>query len=334
MRAEVRTIARMDFEQFDLNLLRVLVAIHRTGSVTVAGQSLSLSQSATSSALGRLRQHLGDALFVRTPNGLAPTRLCERIAPEVAEVLQRIESTMSTQNGFDPQVSHYRWRVSLSDLGEMMFLPALASTIRRQAPHSQLANAAVPAERMTDALENREIDLAIGLLNPSQRGICSELLYRDRYVAMSSTIWTPTGETSGNQLSVKQLGQSAIAVASPSATFHGNLEKMLARLKLADRIAIRAQHFVALSDVATSTDMLTIVPLTYTKQPHLLDQVRVWELPPEASAGYELRQVWHDSTTRDPAHVWLREQVHSLFWRPEPFRPPTRRVRRTWQPTA
>ena len=34
----------MNFRQLDLNLLRVLAAIHRTGSVTAAGKALALSQ--------------------------------------------------------------------------------------------------------------------------------------------------------------------------------------------------------------------------------------------------------------------------------------------------
>ncbi|UUZ65708.1 LysR family transcriptional regulator [Polaromonas sp. P1-6] len=48
----------MNFRQLDLNLLRVLAAIHRTGSVTRAGKALSLSQPATSNALARLRDFL------------------------------------------------------------------------------------------------------------------------------------------------------------------------------------------------------------------------------------------------------------------------------------
>ena len=40
----------MNFRQLDLNLLRVLAAIHRTRSVTAAGRALSLSQSATPGA--------------------------------------------------------------------------------------------------------------------------------------------------------------------------------------------------------------------------------------------------------------------------------------------
>lgn len=48
----------MNFRQLDLNLPRVLAAIYRTGSVTLAGKALSLSQPATSNALARLRGFL------------------------------------------------------------------------------------------------------------------------------------------------------------------------------------------------------------------------------------------------------------------------------------
>ena len=50
----------MNFRQLDLNLLRVLAAVHRTGSVTLAGKTLSLSQPATSNALSRLRDFFAD----------------------------------------------------------------------------------------------------------------------------------------------------------------------------------------------------------------------------------------------------------------------------------
>eukprot|EP01034_Spumella_vulgaris_P043474 gene43474-53997_t len=78
----------LNFRSLDLNLLRVLAAIHRTGSVTAAGKALALSQPATSNALARLRDYFADDLFVRSPAGLKPTRLCERIAPDVAAWLQ------------------------------------------------------------------------------------------------------------------------------------------------------------------------------------------------------------------------------------------------------
>ena len=93
----------MKFNQLDLNLLRVLVALHRTGSVTLAGQSLSLSQPATSHALAKLRYALDDELFVRSAKGLKPTKLCERITPRLVAQLAQLESTLGTAKAFDPK---------------------------------------------------------------------------------------------------------------------------------------------------------------------------------------------------------------------------------------
>ena len=91
----------MNFRQLDLNLLRVLVAIHRSGSVTEAGRQLALSQSATSNALARLRHCFGDELFVRSPQGLHATRLAQRVAPLVAAHLQELEAALCS--GFSDQ---------------------------------------------------------------------------------------------------------------------------------------------------------------------------------------------------------------------------------------
>jgi DNA-binding transcriptional LysR family regulator len=107
----------MNFRQLDLNLLRALCAIHRTGSVTEAGRQLALSQPATSHALARLRRIFDDALFVRSPSGLHPTRLAQRIAPMVAAHLRDLEAALASDEGFDAASGSVNWRLSLSDLG-------------------------------------------------------------------------------------------------------------------------------------------------------------------------------------------------------------------------
>jgi DNA-binding transcriptional LysR family regulator len=100
----------MNFRQLDLNLLRVLCAIHRSGSVTEAGRQLALSQPAASNALARLRRAFDDELFVRSPTGLHPTRLAQRIAPLVAAHLRELESVLASGESFDPARGSMHWR--------------------------------------------------------------------------------------------------------------------------------------------------------------------------------------------------------------------------------
>lgn len=305
---------RMNFRQLDLNLLRVLAAVYRTGSVTAAGQQLALSQPATSNALARLREFFGDELFVRSPRGLHPTHVAQRIAPAVIAHLQALESTVLSAEAFDPATSRVHWRLSLSDLGEILFLPPLAQVLRREAPNCALSNVAVAAEQVSAALEARDIDLAIGILKPGHRGIASEPLFQEGFVGITSPDWTPPAGRSGKTLNAQQLARAAIAVATPTATVHGSVEARLKQLKLADRAVLHVRHFGALPELVARTDLLAIVPRMFAESLAPRYAARIWELP-DVAPQYEVRMLWHPSADGDPAHAWLRAQVKKLFSR-------------------
>lgn len=300
----------MNFRQLDLNLLRVLAAIHRAGSVTAAARALSLSQSATSNALGRLREFFGDELFVRSPAGLQHTRLCAQLAPAVVAHLLSLEAVVTGVEEFDPEHSSTTWRLSLSDLGEMLFLPRLTAALRQRAPHTRVSNISVAAPAVAGALEAREIDCAVGILQPRQRGVHAELLFREQYVAITCRGWKPPSGRTGKSLTQAQLAGASLALASPTATFHSSVEEMLVGLKLADRIVLRARHFGALPELVTTSDLLAIVPAMYAAS---LPDVQTWTLP--FAPHYDVRLVWHASTARDPAQQWLRALLHELFGR-------------------
>ncbi len=316
----------MNFRQLDLNLLRVLCAVHRTGSVTEAGRQLALSQPATSNALARLRRSFDDALFVRSPSGLHPTRLAQRIVPLVAAHLRDLELAFCASKSFDPATGGVHWRLSLSDLGEMMFLPPLASALRNESPHSRLSNVSVDAARVSAALEARDIDLAIGILQPEHAAIASESLFHEHFVAITGSHWRPAVGRSGKGLSTQQLAHACLAVAAPTATFHGSVELMLTRLKLNERAVVRARHYGALPDLVSCTDLMAIVPQMFASSLAPRYDVRVWELPGHGP-HYNVRMVWHQSASNDPAHAWLRERVRRLFARPGQLAPPVKEAR-------
>ncbi|OGA99389.1 MAG: LysR family transcriptional regulator [Burkholderiales bacterium RIFCSPHIGHO2_12_FULL_69_20] len=306
----------MNFRQLDLNLLRVLCAVQRTGSVTEAGRQLAMSQPAVSNALARLRRSLDDALFVRSPTGLHPTRLAQRVVPEVTAHLRDLEALLCRGESFDPATADVHWRLSLSDLGEMMFLPPLAAALRTESPHCRVSNVAVDATRVSAALEARDIDLAIGILLPEHAGIASESLFHEHFVAITGSHWRPAVGRTGKSLTTQQLAHASLAVAAPTATFHGSVESMLTRLKLSDRAVVRARHYGALPELVTCTDLMAIVPQMFASSLATRYDVRVWELPGHGP-HYNVRMVWHESAAKDAAHAWLREWVRRLFARPE-----------------
>ena len=72
----------------DLNLFRVFDVIMLHRSVRKASQVLSVTPSAVSHALSRLRQSIGDELFIPTDSGMQPTRRALDLASAVREGLE------------------------------------------------------------------------------------------------------------------------------------------------------------------------------------------------------------------------------------------------------
>ena len=80
----------MNIDSVDLNLLKVLQALHEEGTAGRAAIRLGVTQSAVSAALGRLRALYGDPLFERTGRGLRPTPKAEELRPLIADALRAL----------------------------------------------------------------------------------------------------------------------------------------------------------------------------------------------------------------------------------------------------
>ncbi|MGD9944191.1 MAG: LysR family transcriptional regulator [Burkholderiaceae bacterium] len=297
---------RTSFRQLDLNLLRVLAALDRCRSVTEAGRLLSLSQPAASNALARLREAFDDPLFVRGADGLVPTALATRIGPLAARHLESLEAALAGPERFDPATSTTCWRLSLSDLGEVVFLPAITDTVLAQAPHTRFANAAVPADRLADALAAGEVDLAIGILDPRGRGIRSTLLFRERYVALGRRDLPAELRTRSG------FARASFVLASPTATYHEAIAETLERRGLSDRIAVRAKHYAAVPDLVNRAPLVAIVPRVFGAAACERLPLAMWPVPLKMPT-FEIRMVWHSVTDRDSAQGWLRDRVRRLF---------------------
>jgi len=81
----------------DLNLLRIFDILYDERNVTRAAARLFLTQSAVSHALARLREVLGDPLFMRIPSGLQPTERAHQLAPRLRVALAEIRNAVATQ---------------------------------------------------------------------------------------------------------------------------------------------------------------------------------------------------------------------------------------------
>ena len=80
----------------------VLDVLLQERNVTRAAKRLHRTQSATSHALGRLREQLGDPILVRVGGEMRPTPKAERLAGEVSRILRTIGRVLAQEGAFDP----------------------------------------------------------------------------------------------------------------------------------------------------------------------------------------------------------------------------------------
>jgi len=304
-------ILHMNVMDLDLNLLRAFDAIATAGSVTVAGARIGLSQPAMSNALARLRELFGDPLFVRTPRGMRPTPFAQQLAPPVREALRLIQGALQQHAGFDPKSSANTFSLSMTDIGEMVFLPGLLERVKRDAPGVKIEVVRLPIKDVHAALEAGDIDLAVGFLPGLTTGVFQQPLFREHYVCMMRADHPLTGATIG----AKQFRAAAHVLVSYAGTGHQVIEETFIKQGLDGRIAARVPDFLVVPMILDRTDLIVTLPSRVAAVFARLGKFKVLKLPVDVPS-FEVRLHWHQRFDQDPANRWLREVMAELYAEP------------------
>ncbi len=118
----------------DLNLLHVFHVVYRERSVSQAALLLSVSQSAVSHAIGRLRLRLGASLFEQQGRGLVPTTMADRLAPAVSAALIGLEDALAGRQEYDPQRDIGQLILAMPSQLEPLLFPSLVEKLTQKAP--------------------------------------------------------------------------------------------------------------------------------------------------------------------------------------------------------
>ncbi len=84
-------MSKFDYSQLDGRLLKLLLAVMETGSITRAAEQLGVTQSAVSHLLDKLRGIVGDPLFVKSGRGIVATDRAQALAIPARELLSAME---------------------------------------------------------------------------------------------------------------------------------------------------------------------------------------------------------------------------------------------------
>ncbi|CAM3686666.1 LysR family transcriptional regulator [Parendozoicomonas haliclonae] len=297
----------MHVSRLDLNLLRVLEAIAVSGSLTQASKELNLTQPAVSHALGRLREQLGDPLFIRAGRGLQPTPYTRERLPELRRLLSELDKTLGGRESFDPASSQQTFRLAMHEAMESTLLPALMASLQQQAPEVIIQSVKLERRLIEKELQAGQIDLAVDVLLPVGELTHYTLLDHAPMVVVARKNHP---RLDGEVSMAGYLREKHVLISSRREGL-GYEDQFLASQEMRRTIALRARDYKAGCLVVAASDLLLTLPLNYAQQLSSDLELQVLAPPfpvPEVSSYL----YWHSSNGQAPALQWLRHHIQAL----------------------
>jgi DNA-binding transcriptional LysR family regulator len=310
-----------NFRTLDLNLLRVLDAVMAEGSLTRAAVTLSMTQPAVSHALRRLRESVGEELFVRTAHGMKPTPRAEVLWPQVRGALASLRQALAPGD-FDPRRDPVQLRLAMVDATAALLAPGLVDGIERERALANLRVVPLTTRDPRRLLESDEVDLAVGFFPEAVTAIMAQgdeshlrraRLYDSRYVCAMRR---------GHPLADAPLTLDVYCAAhhllvSFSGRPHGFTDQALAVLGRQRRIVLTVNQFFTAGRVVAHSDLLTVLPESFLHATGYGPQLVTREMPLTLEP-VNVEMLWHLRHDAAPAHRWLRAQVQAAAARPVP----------------
>ncbi|MBF0311215.1 MAG: LysR family transcriptional regulator [Magnetococcales bacterium] len=282
--------------------LALLLAVYEEKSVTRGAKRLGLSQSAASHALDRLRELLGDPLFVRCGRVIQPTPRTDRIIPLVREHLAGLKAlTMPPE--VDLQTLEGSVTIAANDLQMVLILPTLCRQLAASAPGVTIR--VIPSAMEAPLLlQEGRCDLAISPVTGNDPSLMRQWLFKDRFVVF----YDRTQHEEPPATKEAFLKARHLRIRFPGGAGMG-VDLMLEEQGWQRRIALEVNNFATVRYFVQDTAQVVILPgLAANSVMEGLD----WCECPFTSPTLDFYALWHVRNHAAPLHHWLRRQLKSI----------------------
>ncbi|UAB69813.1 transcriptional regulator LeuO [Vibrio sp. SCSIO 43132] len=285
----------------DLNLLTVFDAVMQEQNITRAAHNLGMSQPAVSNAVARLKNMFDDELFMRHGRGIQPTQRARQLFGPVRQALQLIRNELPG-SVFNPSTSSRLFRLAISSPCDVRFAPAIMSSIAQQAPGIQLQMESDVDAGLAEKMRFQEVDFVINYEKFEEAGYASTEIFSDELVVVASSSHPRIEES--------------ITIEELQAEMHATLSKVngvrcfseQAYKDLDCRSAYQGTSLSNILYVVSQSELISIAPRWLVENGVNLSNVKILDLPVANKhiSGY---LSWHESSEKDKAHIWMRDQL-------------------------
>ncbi|HSI28554.1 MAG: LysR family transcriptional regulator [Methylophilus sp.] len=293
--------------RYDLNLLRVFLALMEERSVTRAADRLGITQPALSNSLNRLRDILHDPLFIRERYGMQPTPKAEELAPVVMEAIGQLDGLVFGQQAFDPRQSNMLVTIAPNSYVEYVLVPAVVARLQALAPGIKLRITPYGNDLADTGVISGTTALVMGRFVDPPDNLVVQHLMDDSLACVVRAGHPDIGDT----ITKAQYETMKHVNVMPPGKMRAGLFQALDRHGLKREVAVSVTHFLSVPEVIATTDYCTTLPSQICRR--LLSDTRLKILPTPVDLGtFPIDMAWHVRYRHDPAHRWLRSMIEEV----------------------
>lgn len=296
----------MNLKSLDVNLLVALEVLLRQRNVTRAAREMSLSQSAMSHTLGRLREAFDDELLVRSGRAMVPTARGEALLEPLRAALERLEQVVAAPGTFDAGTVQSTFTIAANDYAQFVILPPLMSRLKERAPGVDLRIRELGSDPPTRRLATGRVDLAFTLGLPEQ--VPPSLYRKDLFQLDLVSLIRKDHPQVGESLDLDLFCELPHILISPMGDDEGVVDWTLERQGRSRRVALVVPHFMVAPHLVATTDMVLTTARSVAESFAQFLPIRLMDPPLDLERG-TVSMVWHRRSHREECHRWLRDQI-------------------------
>lgn len=278
--------------------LQTFLTVLEEGSVSNAAERLSISQSAVSHSLDKLRETFDDPLFVRSGRSIEATQRAITLRDPVQAILDDLKK-LTEKKVFDPAAQTLEFKIAANDFQRNLIFPLLLQDLSRDGIDTQLRfiSSGIPD---VEVLRQKRCDIMITPFPPEGSDIYQLRLFSDHLRCFYDEKMREAPNT--------WEAFCRCDLVEASFTDHkGSLAALSKRdLSSLKKPTVRVPNLGAIEAFIQGSEKITVTAN--------LMKVSEFKNLSNAPLPFETNQismylVWHKRNHENPAHQWFREKI-------------------------
>lgn len=282
-------------------LLRPLLVLLQTRSLTEAALQLNVTQSAMSRTLSQIRTAFDDPILIREGKQFVVSARGQQLLAQLPELIGSLDELYAVE-AFLPHACQREFRLAYTAFLSESSVSLVSSELLRLAPNAGV-NGELWQDQHVSVLGDSPIDVLATTLDYFPENIYGKKLLEDEYVVLMS----------GNHSLADASLEMDDYFSASHVMVHGMREmrqyvgEQFEQRKVQRKVIARVPSFTAAMELVCQSDALVTAPLHlagyFSNRFDYVVKPLPFDLPKHS---YYL--LWHSRHQKDPAHRWFREQ--------------------------